>query len=359
MDSKKLIEELSNAYGAPGFEEEVLDVVAKYSEELKIESDTMNNMYLTSNIEEEKPTIMIDSHLDEVAFMVQSIEKNGLIKFVTLGGWIATNVPAHTVMIRNSDNEYIKGIVASKPPHFMTKAEREKQIDINELRIDVGASSREEVIETYKIPLGAPIVPDVRFEMKPKNIMMGKAFDNRLGCAAVIETLVNSSKKDLGINIVGTLSVQEEVGLRGAEVSAKKAKPDLAIVFEASPADEQFKDENSAQAALGKGVQIRHRDSSCIYHPGFIKFAKEIADTNNIKYQEAVRLSGGTNAGKIHLSNNGVPTLALSIPSRYIHTHYNYASLDDYKEAIKLVEKLLEKLNWDEIKKMNNKFYRR
>lgn len=358
MDSKELIKALSNAFGAPGFEEEVLEVVSKYTENLNIESDSMNNMYLMGRLQDSKPTVMIDSHLDEVAFMVQSIEKNGLIKFIALGGWIPTNIPAHTVMIRNSDNKYIKGIVASKPPHFMTKEEREKKIDINELRIDVGASSKDEVIETYKIPLGAPIVPDVKFEMKPNNIMLGKAFDNRLGCAGVIETLVNMSNKDLDVNLIGTLSVQEEVGLRGAEVSAKKAKPDLAIVFEASPADEQHEDEESAQAALGKGVQIRHRDSSCIYHPGLIKFAKKIADKNNIKYQDAVRLSGGTNAGRIHLSNKGVPTLALSIPSRYIHTHYNYASFNDYKETIKLVEKVLENLNWDEIKNMNNRFYK-
>ncbi len=359
MNSKQLIEELSNAYGAPGFEEEVLEVVAKYREDLNIQSDSMNNMYINGEFNEDNPTVMIDSHLDEVAFMVQSIEKNGLIKFIPLGGWIPTNIPAHTLMIKNSDNEYVKGIVASKPPHFMTKDEREKQIDIKDLRIDVGASSKDEVIDIYKIPLGAPIVPDVKFEMKANNIMMGKAFDNRLGCAGVIDTLVSMSKKDLKVNLIGTLSVQEEVGLRGAEVSSKRANPDLAIVFEASPADEQHKDENSAQAALGKGVQIRHRDSSCIYHPGLIKFAKKIADENNIKYQEAVRLSGGTNAGKIHLSNKGVPTLALSIPSRYIHTHYNYASLEDYKEAVKLVEKVLEKLNWDEIKKMNNRFYQK
>ena len=284
MNSKKLIEELSNAYGAPGFEEEVLEVAAKYTKAFNVESDSMNNMYIHDELGENKPNVMIDSHLDEVAFMVQSIEKNGLIKFVPLGGWISTNIPAHTVMIKNSDNEYIKGIVATKPPHFMTKAEREKNIEINELRIDVGASSREEVIETYKISLGAPIVPDVKFEMKPNNIMMGKAFDNRLGCAGVIDTLVSMSKKDLEVNLIGTLSAQEEVGLRGAEVSAKKAKPDIAIVFEASPADEQHKDEESSQAGLGKGVQIRHRDSSCIYHPGLIKFAKKIADENNIKY---------------------------------------------------------------------------
>src|SRR6056297_3978610 len=201
MNSKKLIEDLTNAYGAPGFEEEIIEVVSKYVKNSYIESDSMNNVYLSSKFDDKKPTVMIDSHLDEVAFMVQSIKKNGLIKFVPLGGWISTNIPAHTVMIKNSDNEYIKGIVASKPPHFMTKAEREKNIDINELRIDVGASSKEEVIEIYKIPLGAPIVPDVKFEMKPNNIMMGKAFDNRLGCAGVIDTLVSMSKKDLEVNL--------------------------------------------------------------------------------------------------------------------------------------------------------------
>ncbi len=358
MNSKKLIEDLTNAYGAPGFEEEIIEVVSKYVKNSYIESDSMNNVYLSSKFDDKKPTVMIDSHLDEVAFMVQSIEKNGLIKFIALGGWIPTNIPAHTVMIRNSNNTYIKGIVASKPPHFMSKSERDKKIDINDLRIDVGASSREEVLENYNISTGAPIVPDVKFEMKPNNIMMGKAFDNRLGCAGVVEAFSSSIEKSIDVNVVGTLSVQEEVGLRGAEVSAKKTMPDLAIVLEASPSDDQFRDEFSAQAAMGKGVQIRHRDGSYICHPGFLKFAKEIADKNNIKYQEAVRLSGGTNAGRIHLSGKGVPTLVLSIPSRYIHTHYNYASFDDYQETVNLVEKILENLNWDALKNMNNRFYK-
>jgi len=358
MDSKKLIENLTNAYGAPGFEEEIIEVAAKYVDEKYIKSDSMNNLYLSSIVDDKKPTVMIDSHLDEVAFMVQSIEKNGLIKFITLGGWIPTNIPAHTVMIKNSDNKYIKGIVASKPPHFMSKSEREKNIDINDLRIDVGASSREEVTEEYNISIGSPIVPDVKFEMKSNNIMMGKAFDNRLGCAGVIETIATLVEKNLDVNIIGTLSVQEEVGLRGAEVSAKRVNPDLAIVLEASPADDQFRDESSSQAAMRKGVQIRHRDGSYICHPGFIKFAKEIADKNNIRYQEAVRLSGGTNAGKIHLSGKGVPTLVLSIPSRYIHTHYNYASFNDYEETIKLVKKVLENLNWETVKGMNNKYFK-
>src|SRR6056297_1292548 len=99
MDSKKLIEELSNAYGAPGFEEEVLEVVAKYTKNLNIQSDSMNNMYISSKFDEGKPTVMIDSHLDEVAFMVQSIEKNGLKKFITLGGRIPTSIPAHTLIL--------------------------------------------------------------------------------------------------------------------------------------------------------------------------------------------------------------------------------------------------------------------
>lgn len=347
METIEMIKKLSNCYGAPGFEDKVLEVVNNYKEDLSFKRDSMMNCYLNlPQKDNNKMTIMLDGHLDEVGFMVQSISEKGLINFIPLGGWIAHNVPAHLVMIKTTENNYVKGIVTSKPPHFMTASEREKKIEISDLQIDVGATSRDEVINDFKISVGAPIVPFVNFEYNDKNgIMMGKAFDNRLGCAAVIEVLKKLRNENLPINVVGALATQEEVGTRGAQVTSNTVKPNIAIVFEGSPADDTTTDKYTMQCGLKFGPQIRHRDNSYVSHHRFITFAKEIAAKNNITYQETVRLSGGTNAGRIHLSNQGVPTLVLGIPTRYAHTHYCYASYEDFENTVNLAVEIIKKLD--------------
>ncbi|MCH4886333.1 M42 family metallopeptidase [Acidaminobacter sp. JC074] len=349
MNDLQLIKSLSNAYGAPGYEDNILELVKETCKDLDIENDSLMNTYIRKDKKEKPFTIMLDAHMDEVGFMVQSITKKGLIKFIPLGGWVTHNIPAHLVMIRDNDNKYVKGVVTSKPPHFMTADEKEKKISIDQLTIDVGASSREEVIDIYKISLGAPIVPFVDFDYNEKTkVMMGKAFDNRLGCAAVIKTIQAYTENDK-IQVVGALAVQEEVGTRGAQVTSNTVKPDLAIVFEGTPADDVYLDD-TAQGALGKGPQIRFRDNSYVAHHRFIEYAHKIAKEYKIPYQDAVRVSGGTNAGKIHLSNQGVPTLVLGVPSRYIHTHHSYASLEDFKNTVKLAVEIIHHLNDDTIK---------
>lgn len=348
MKSIQLIEDLSNANGISGFEDEVLTVVRnKIAGKLEIKEDSMRNLYLyPKNFDPKKPVLMLDSHSDEVGFMVKSINKNGSLKFVTIGGWSDQNVPAHKVRIKNNEGKYIKGIVASKPPHFMDEDERGKLIKLKEMIIDVGSASRKETLEKYKIEPGAPIIPDVKFEYNESNeIMMGKAFDNRLGTALVIELMLNFNNQKLPFNLVGSLSAQEEVGTRGAEVTARKINPDLAVAFEGTPADDNFRDEYEAQSALNKGGQIRHRDISIIANPRFVSFARKIAAENKIKFQDAVRIGGGNDGAKISLSNYSVPTIVIGVPVRYAHTHYGISSFEDYKNTLKWAEEIIKNLN--------------
>lgn len=351
MKYLKLIQSLSNTEGVSGHEDNVVKLVKEQVNDVSVHVDSLMNIYLNEN--NDKPyKIMLDAHLDEVGFMVQSITKKGLIKFINLGGWVPHNIPAHLVMIKNNHGDYVQGVVTSKPPHFMTHEEKNRSLSIQDLSIDVGASSREEVLNDYQIAIGAPIVPKVEFTFNEKtHIMMGKAFDNRLGCAAVIEIL-NHIKETEHLSVVGALAVQEEVGTRGAMVTARHVKPDLAIVFEGTPADDVYLDEDTAQSVLGKGPQIRFRDASYVSHHRFISLAHKIAKENSIPYQDAVRISGGTNAGKIHLSNQGVPTLVLGVPSRYIHTHHGYAHLKDFENTIKLAIEIIKALDENTIKSL-------
>lgn len=341
----KLIEELSNAFGPSGFEDEVVTVIKAHADDFNVEVDLMHNVYLhlkrnTGN----RPVIMLDAHLDEVGFMVQSIQANGLIAIAPLGGWVPTNIPAHTVIIKNQKGEKIKGIVVSKPPHFMSEKEKNTALDIETLRIDVGVTSREDVTDRFGIQVGDPIAPDVIFEHNPHtDILFGKSFDNRLGCAAVIATMKQlNALHDLKFDVIGALASQEEVGTRGAYVTSQIVKPDYAIVFEGSPADDLYFDTYTAQCVLKKGVQIRHMDASYISHQKFISFTKEIAMRNQINIQPAVRRKGSTNAGRIHMQGKAVPVLVLGMPTRYVHTHYNYSALSDVEETVKLAVKVIK-----------------
>ena len=313
-----MIEELTNTFGAPGFEDEVMEKIKKEVNFLSAERDSINNLYIGLGEKDSAvPTVALDCHTDEVGFIVENINRNGSISFLTLGGWHVGNVPASAVVIKNNKGEYIKGVVTSKPPHFMTDEEKNRLPKMSELTIDIGTSSYEETVELYGIEVGNPIVPDVSFVYDEKiGIMRAKAFDNRLGCAASIEVLKAVKNNGIkNVNVVGAFASQEEVGLRGAQVAAYRVKPDFAIVFEGT----------ASHGALKKGVQLRVVDGAMISNPRVLKFARDIADKKGIKYQMIAREKGSTNGGKYHISETGIPVLVLGIPTRYIHTHYSYA----------------------------------
>ena len=350
-----MIRDLTNANGISGFEDEVVDVVRKHaSDNLDTRVDPMRNVYLSlKGNNGKRPLVMIDAHSDEIGFMVQSITGNGLIKFIAIGGWQGSNIPAHKVRIKNSRGEYIKGITTSKPPHFMSAAEKNAAPVIENMFIDIGATSRDEVVETFGIEVANPVVPDVEFTINDKNgIMRAKAFDNRIGCACEVALMNQLTSEKTNVDVVGAVSTQEEVGLRGAGVTSNVIKPDLAIVFEGTPADDVYTDKYSCQAGLKKGPQVRHRDGSMITHPGFLAFARNVAKNAGIPFQDAVRTGGGTDAGKIHLAHRGVPTIVIGVPSRYIHSHYGYCAFEDYENAVKWGLEIIRNLDVDTIKSL-------
>lgn len=344
-----MIEDLSNTMGAPGFEDDVIFKLKRYSQDLgETYEDTLNNFYLfPKNYADDKIRIMLDGHSDEVGFMVHAITPEGMLKIVPLGGWLVYNIPAHKVKVRTMDNEYITGIVATKPIHYMTDEERNKPLkDISELSVDIGASSKEEVINDYKINIGAPILPDVKFEYwENKDIMVGKAFDNRLGCAAVLAVIQELEKENLNVDIVGAIASQEEVGLRGSVVTARSVKPDICIVFEGSPADDTHSEEYMIQTGLFRGPSLRHLDRAMITNPTLQRFALNVADKFNIKHQQGVRTGGGTNGGMIHTSNYGIPTIVLGIPVRYVHSHYGMATYEDFENTVKLGVEIIKEFS--------------
>lgn len=350
MDKKRslqLIEKLSNANGVSGFEDEVVHLFSEAVKDLgEVTEDPMRNVYVRRRGNTgHRPVVQLDAHSDEVGFMVQAIKPNGTLRFVTIGSWAPVNIPAHKVRVRNRDGVYLPAIITSIPPHFMTAEQKKAVPKISDMAIDVGATSAEEVKNQFKIDIGAPVVPDVRFEyLDHRDVMLGKAFDNRIGTACLADTLRELDGQDLDVDIVASLSAQEEVGERGAQVTVKKIQPDLSIVFEGPPADDTFSPEYMIQTGMKRGPMLRDRDTSIIVNPRFQKYVLDRAGAKGIKAQRAVRTGGGNDGAVINLYS-GAPTIVLGIPVRYAHTPYSYVAFEDYVSALKLTVDVLKSLN--------------
>ena len=355
MNSLSLIETLSNAYGTSGFEDQVVEIAEQYAEAEKLGSvrhDCNLNVYINAEKNSgNRPVVMLDAHSDEVGFIVQAIKPDGTLCFLPQGGWSPYTVPAHKVKVQTYDGSWVSGIVASVPVHFLPRDRENVCPSFSEMVIDVGATSKEEVEKVFNIHIGAPVVPDVVFEYnETTDIMLGKAFDNRLGCAAVLETMKELQSEDLDVDVTGILSCQEEIGERGAFVTRDVVKPDIAICFEGCPADDTFSPEYMIQAGIKKGPMLRHIDRSMITNPRFQRFALELGRELGIPVQESVRSGGGTNGGPIHMSNGGVPVIVIGIPVRYIHSHHGFASMEDYKNGVRLAVEIIRRLNAETIK---------
>lgn len=348
---------ISDAFGPSGFEEDVIRTIAGYCKKYQVENDAMNNLYVRMpGAKEDSPVIQLDAHTDECGFMVQTIHDNGVLGIIMLGGFIITNIPAHTVLIRTKRGKRVRGIITSKPIHFMNSKERTSQeLDIEKIYVDIGATSRKEVEEVFGVSVGDPMMPDVSFSYdEDHGICFGKAFDNRAGCACIVDTMdqLYEERDRLPVQVVGAFAAQEEVGTRGAMVTAQVLKPDLAIVFEGSPSDDFYFSASQAQGRMKSGVQIRRMDNSYISNPVFIDYAIELAKKLGIPYQEAVRRGGSTNAGKISVTGKAVPVLVLGVPSRYVHTHYNFCAKDDLEAATKLAAQVIRELDKEKLQRI-------
>ena len=343
-----MIGDISEANGVSGFEDLVADAVRKHAHGLgSFEEDSLRNLYIYRKENKGgRMVVQLDAHSDEVGFMVQAIRPDGTLQMIPLGGWVNSNIPAHRVLVRNADGEYIPGITASKPPHYMTEAQRNAPLDIHDITVDIGAVSKKEAIEKFHVRMGEPIVPDVTFEYLEKHdLMIGKGFDCRLGCASIISTLQELQEMELEVDVIAGIASQEEVGVRGASLTCQRIKPDIAIVFEGCPADDTCVAEYEVQTAIKRGPMLRHIDARMITNPRYQRYALDLCKELEIPVQEAVRRAGSTNGAAIHLSNQGVPTIVIGVPVRYAHTHYGISSYEDYQNGVRLACEILKRLN--------------
>ena len=341
-----LLQELTEAHSISGHEDEVRAIfVDELSDCGQIATDKNGSVICAHS--NEGPRVLIAGHMDEVGFMVQNITPDGFIQFVTIGGWWSQVMLAQRVQILTRRGEKIIGVTGSKPPHFLPAAQRDNAVPVEAMFIDVGATSRRELIEDFGISIGDPIAPWSPFTpLAKQNHFMAKAFDNRVGMACVIQAAQELAEMDHPNELIFAGSVQEEVGLRGAKTLANFVKPDVAIVLEGPPADDTpgFSHAES-QGKLGGGVQIRLFDPSAIANPRLAELVIETARRASIPFQVTVRRSGGTDAGAFHIANNGIPSVVLGCPARYIHSHNSIIDIDDYLAMVSLTIALAETLD--------------
>ena len=349
MNTIERIIALSNAFGPSGFEDDVAALVREELPEYDTYMDHMTNVRCEKEHGSDKPRVMFDAHMDEVGAIVQMVKPNGTMKFLPIGGWMDISFPSSAFLIRSKEGKDIPAVVAVKPPHYTNKKE---ELSVDEMILDAGTVTDTDTFE-MGIGIGSPCVPDVKCRyFEDSSLFYGKAFDDRIGVAAQIDTLNRLLVTDLPCNVLGSFSVQEEVGERGVRANYLALKPDVMICFEGCPADDTFMEMDfQIQTALKKGPMLRHMDRGMITNWRFQKLALDCAKENDIPVQEAVRKGGGTNAEAIN-SFYGIPAIVIGIPVRYAHSSHCWCSLDDYEKAVDLACKIAEKLDWETVNKL-------
>ncbi|MGG3572791.1 M42 family metallopeptidase [Bacillus gobiensis] len=353
-ETLKMLKELTDAKGIPGNESEPRKVMRSYIEPFsdEVTTDRLGSLIAKKNGKEGGPKIMIAGHLDEVGFMVTQIDDKGFIRFQTTGGWWSQVMLAQRVTIVGKKGD-ITGVIGSKPPHILPPEARKKPVDIKDMFIDIGATSREEAMEWGVLP-GDQIVPYFEFTvMNNEKFLLAKAWDNRIGCAIAIDVLKGLKGVDHPNVVYGVGTVQEEVGLRGAKTAANTIQPDIGFAVDVGIAgDTPGISEKEAQSKMGKGPQIILYDASMISHKGLRELVIGAADEAGIPYQYESIAGGGTDSGSIHLTANGVPALSITIATRYIHTHAAMLHRDDYENAVKLLVEVIKRLDSETVHKL-------
>jgi len=335
-----ILRELSNAFGVSGSEDEVrsilLEAVRDHVDEVEI--DSLGNLLTVKRGTGDDPLrVMLAAHMDEIGLMVVDHDDKGMLKVQAVGGIDARLLPG-TLLAVGPDRT--PGVIGIKPIHLTESSEMEKVSKLKDLVVDVGAKGKSDAEETA--PLGTYATFATRYrELGPT--VTGKAFDDRAGCAVLVELLRGER---FHFDLHGAFTVQEEVGLRGARVAAYAIDPDCAFALEGTIADDIPKDKDeSPTTELGKGPAITVMDRSFIADRRLIRLFTSTADELGIPHQFKQPGIGGTDAGVIHLARDGVPCATLSVPTRYVHSPVAMLNLEDFENTVRLMRESLRRLS--------------
>jgi endoglucanase len=314
----------------------VLEEIKGHADEVKV--DALGNVLAIKNgtgrTGKKRLRVMLSAHMDEVGFMLVADDGEGLFRFEKVGGIDVRQLPGKAVLV---GAEHVPGVIGARPIHLTSKEERKQKITLEALRIDIGPGST-------KVKPGDRATFATRFQ-RSGPALLAKALDDRLGVVTLIELIKHAPAE---IDLLAAFTVQEEIGTRGAMVAAYAFNPDVGIAVDATPANDlpawDGEENSSYNSKLGLGPAIYVADNSTFSDPRLVRWLVETGDSIKIPYQFRQPGGGGTDAGAIHKSRAGVPSISVSVPHRYTHSAISVARIDDWKNSLALLQAALTRL---------------
>ena len=343
----ELLQQLCEASAVSGDEQEVRNILINALEH-NVDDITFDGLGSFVARKGNRGTkVAIVGHMDEVGFMVTHVDDNGFLRFTTIGSWWSQSMLNHRVAIRTRKGVKIPGIIGSVAPHALTDKQKQQPLTFDDMFIDIGANSREEV-EKRGIAIGDFISPEANFARWGEDKIVGKALDNRVGCALMTELLQTVDNPD--ITLYGVGSVEEEVGLRGAQTSAEHIKPDVVIVLDTAIAgDVPGIDSIKYPLKLGAGPGLMLFDKRYFPNQQLVAALKASAESRTVPVQFCTMKTGATDGGRYNVMGGGRPVAALCLPTRYLHANSGMISAKDYDALFTLVRELLMSLTTDKV----------
>lgn len=353
MEKFTILKQLCDLDAVAGHEDEVRKFMKDHMEKMKYEiiQDKLGGIFAYKPSKKSNaPTIMIAAHMDEVGFIVTGHTKHGLLKIHPLGGFWSQVLLTMRVSVTNCNGKKYSGTISSIAPHLLTPESASKPFDIKNMQVDCGFYDEDDAKK--HIEIGSIVTPEANFKQLNENRYISKAFDDRFGCALALDLLHTLKDVELDVNLYIGANVQEEVGLRGAAVSAQMINPDVFIAVDSSPARDTDGD-ISEFGRLGEGFLIRHIDRGFIHNRAFKDYMCDLADKKNIKYQD-YHSPGGTDAAMVHTRNEGILSTVVGIAARNIHTHSSIIDIRDYDSAKAIVLEIVNNIDYNIIKEVRD-----
>jgi endoglucanase len=338
-----LLKPLSELNGVSGFENQVAQWIEKTVRPFvdEIRYDGLGSVLAIKKGKHPTLTVMLAAHMDEVGFLVGQIEDSGMLRLSPVGGWWGHVLLAQVMTITTREGKTFTGVIGAKPPHGMSVEARSKVQEIKDMFIDLGLSSKKEV-EALGIRIGDMVTPKMEARvLNQTDVVLGKAWDNRVSCAVLIETMKRLKDVATDATIIAAFTVQEEVGLRGAKTATYVAKPDLGFAIDVTMSND-LPGLPKQETRLGQGVALTLMDATSIAHRGLLIDVETTAMQAAIPFTYDLMTAGGTDAGEMHKAFTGVAAMTLSIPCRYFHSHTSMVHLRDVEATTALLVAYLQ-----------------
>lgn len=354
----KIIKELSELNGISGYEKDVVMYVYNKVKDFatNIYFDNLGSLIIEFITDINKPKVMFAAHADEVGFLVNNVLDNGMLRLNPIGGWWNHVLLAQEMTVVTKNGKSYVGVIGAEPPHGLTKETKNKVLNNSDLYLDLGVKDKNQLL-SLGVQIGDPVIPLTKFRvLNDQKTLLGKAFDNRISVAVLIELLKKLKNNYILANVVMVLTTQEEVGCRGAKTSTYAIKPDIGFAIDVTESYDTPNAE-SYDTKLGTGPALALMDGASISHRGLFDYVEKIAIDNKIPHTYDCCVFGGTDSSEIHKSFEGVINMTLSLPCRYFHSHTSLINVDDFDNTLKLLYHFIKKIDKEDLKTIRQSKY--